>query len=393
MNPKRWLFLFVFITLLVACQNNATPVAEVNSVPSTASATDTPKPVPTDTPVPPTVEPTATNTPEPTATATAEPTATSTLTPSPTPLPSASVTILDETSGEPVNSALVQLTGRDVMTMTEATTADGTVTFTELTTGTLYTVTITATGYVEMVTTLDVSDGVNDLAVNMHIGYLVGITPNSAYLRSGPGTMYDTIGVVEAGDVLQVVGRNDDGEWLVVQTADGEEGWLAASLIDEEIDPEPLTAIAAPPTPVPQPTSVAAATATPDVPSGSGTFDGVALRDTMVNVRWILEQMGGLLDRLVNGSTESCNEYMDYYFQLIASPTYETVPPEWQGVYNEYAGAVYNVLTTNDGVASLCLHGGGVLNQQAYGTGRQGINISLDRLNPAIVAANGLLGQ
>lgn len=387
---KYWVLLLLL--LLVACQSgNPTPTAEVSAALPQEEATDTP--APTNTAVPPTAVPTATETPEPTATATETPTPPPTVTASPTPMPQAQLRVEDEANSAPLAGALVQLTGSEVVTMTEITGADGRAAFADLTGGSTLTVTVRAEGYLEQVTTLEVGDGVNELTIPLQAGYLASINISSANLRRGPGTAYESTGVVLRDDVLQVVGRSTDGEWLVVLTPDGEEGWLATSLMDTEIDLDQLTAVPAPPTPIPVNTATPAPTATPENPFAPGAFNGTGLRDSMVNTRWILEQMGGLLDRLYNGSVESCGEYMDYYIQLLVSPTYEGVPPAWQNVYNEYIFAIGNALTRNDGVASLCASGGGVLNEQAYGNARQSINQSLDRLNPAIVTANALLGQ
>lgn len=140
----------------------------------------------------------------------------------------------------------------------------------------------------------------------------------------------------------------------------------------------------------------AAATATP-VPvtiarPAPVAFDANSLRDSMTTVRSQIEQMGGVLDRMANGEPGKCEEYQGYYDNIILSATYEGVPAEWQGIYNDYIFAVENSIATNEGLNSLCDSGGGGVTQQNYGSGRQGINSSLDRLIPAIEAANGLLG-
>lgn len=80
--------------------------------------------------------------------------------------------------------------------------------------------TVSADGYLDTVTTLDVSDGTNEVEVALPGGYAVSINTSSANLRGGPGTAYESIGVVYAEDVLEVVGRSENEEWLVVQTAD-----------------------------------------------------------------------------------------------------------------------------------------------------------------------------
>jgi hypothetical protein len=143
--------------------------------------------------------------------------------------------------------------------------------------------------------------------------------------------------------------------------------------------------------------STVAATATP-VPAGPPvrpapvSFDAVALRDSMSQVEWVLNQMGGLLDRLYNGSWESCQEYERYYGQLVTSPIYQTPPDQWNGVYNEYIFAVENTIDRNNGVYSLCQHGGGSLTSQSYGDARSSIADSLGRLIPAVQQANALVG-
>ncbi len=141
------------------------------------------------------------------------------------------------------------------------------------------------------------------------------------------------------------------------------------------------------------------ATATPQplgrpYPPAPVAFNASAMRDNMNNVRSMLEQMGGLLDRLYRGSTEACSEYDGYYRSLVGSARYEGVPAEWQGVYNEYIFAVENGSNTNQPIFDLCFeHGGGGITDLNYGVAREGINNSLNRLIPAIETANSLLSQ
>jgi hypothetical protein len=121
-------------------------------------------------------------------------------------------------------------------------------------------------------------------------------------------------------------------------------------------------------------------------------FNASALRDNMNFVRSQIEQMGGVLDRLYNGQGGRCSEYLAYYNAITTSPTYDGVPTEWQNIYNDYIFAVENTLATNDALKIICTDGGGTVTQLNYGAARQGINNSLDRLIPAIEAANALLG-
>ncbi|MCB9423404.1 MAG: hypothetical protein H6667_26650, partial [Ardenticatenaceae bacterium] len=144
-----------------------------------------------------------------------------------------------------------------------------------------------------------------------------------------------------------------------------------------------VSSVAATPTPAP---------AGPPVRPAPVPFDAVTLRDSMSQAEWVLNQMGGLLDRLYNGSWESCQEYEGYYRQLATSPTYHSLPDEWNGLYNEYIFAVENATNRNNGVFSLCQNGGGTLTAQSYGDARSSVADSLNRLIPAVQQANALLG-
>ncbi|MEZ4593207.1 MAG: hypothetical protein R3D55_18990 [Chloroflexota bacterium] len=139
------------------------------------------------------------------------------------------------------------------------------------------------------------------------------------------------------------------------------------------------------------------ATATPlpavqPVRPNPSPFSPTALRDSMISVRWTIEQAGGLLDRLYNGENQTCTEFQGYYDDAIRSATYSGVPDDWAGVYNDYIFAVENFLSTNESINSLCDGGGGGLSQLNYGAARQGINDSLNRLIPALEAANAKIG-
>ena len=146
-----------------------------------------------------------------------------------------------------------------------------------------------------------------------------------------------------------------------------------------------LSPVAATPTPIPLGRPA---------PPAPVAFGAQAMRDSMNNTRSMLEQMGGLLDRLVRGSTESCEEYTNYYRGLVGSPRYDGVPGEWQGVYNEYIFAVDHGSLKNQPIFDLCFvdQGGGVT-ELNYGVARASVNDSLNRLIPAIETTNAMLGQ
>lgn len=113
-------------------------------------------------------------------------------------------------------------------------------------------------------------------------------------------------------------------------------------------------------------TAPSAATATPapaaePVRPNPIAFSPTALRDSMNSVRSIIEQAGGLLDRLVNGENQTCTEYQGYYDDAIRSATYSGVADDWAGIYNDYIFAVENFLASNESINSLCDGGGGGL--------------------------------
>ncbi len=78
-----------------------------------------------------------------------------------------------------------------------------------------------------------------------------GATANrSANLRGGPGTSYPIVGGVTSGQVLEIVGRNQAGDWY--QLASG--AWIAAFLVNNA--PSNLPVAAEPAAPAPTPTAV-----------------------------------------------------------------------------------------------------------------------------------------
>jgi len=93
------------------------------------------------------------------------------------------------------------------------------------------------------------------------------VTSQTANLRSGPGTEYGIVGKLTQGDVVMVVAwiRNPWGEqWLLVQTAEGNQAWMSADLVKMNAAVTLLpTAATVPPTPIPVATSVPTPTPTP----------------------------------------------------------------------------------------------------------------------------------
>lgn len=145
-----------------------------------------------------------------------------------------------------------------------------------------------------------------------------------------------------------------------------------------------LAGAAATPTPGPTPQPVRPAPI---------AFNAVGLRDNMLALRTNLQNLGGLLDRLAHGQGGTCQEFWDFYAGLIRITTYNGIPSEWQGIYNDYLYAADHGIATNAPVDDLCKNGGGTLTEINYSIARIGVNESIDRLSPAIDAANVLLGQ
>jgi hypothetical protein len=56
-------------------------------------------------------------------------------------------------------------------------------------------------------------------------------------VREGPGRTFAPISSLTPGTIVQIIGRNGDGEWLQIRLEDGREGWVSASLVAVE-EPE-----------------------------------------------------------------------------------------------------------------------------------------------------------
>jgi hypothetical protein len=88
-------------------------------------------------------------------------------------------------------------------------------------------------------------------------GVCAASSPRNVNIRSGPGTNYARLALLQAGIPIQVVGQSQDGQWFVVQN-DVVQGWLAARVVSVTGPCAQLPVVAAPPLP--------AATATPFFP-------------------------------------------------------------------------------------------------------------------------------
>ncbi|MFN2165024.1 MAG: SH3 domain-containing protein, partial [Anaerolineae bacterium] len=59
---------------------------------------------------------------------------------------------------------------------------------------------------------------------------------NQVNVRSGPGTAYPVQGRVARGTELEIVGRNDAGDWWQVCCVDDQEVWIVARLVTVQGD-------------------------------------------------------------------------------------------------------------------------------------------------------------
>ncbi len=85
-------------------------------------------------------------------------------------------------------------------------------------------------------------------------------------VRQGPSLAYPIIGQATAGDLYDVIGRNETATWLKVCCYDGQQVWISASLVTPfgsmdaipvESAPQPPPVVATAPAPTPAPAATA----------------------------------------------------------------------------------------------------------------------------------------
>ena len=62
-------------------------------------------------------------------------------------------------------------------------------------------------------------------------------------LREGPGTSYPAVGAVPQGTKVKVVGRTEDGTWLLVETRDGQQAWMTGLADYVEVNQKALARV------------------------------------------------------------------------------------------------------------------------------------------------------
>ncbi len=92
-------------------------------------------------------------------------------------------------------------------------------------------------------------------------------------VRGGPGTNYDLVGALQKDELVQIVGKNPEGDWWQVQLAGGQQGWVFGQLVQTTGDTSgvvvaaniPMAPLAAPSTAPPPPVAAAPPAADPNV--------------------------------------------------------------------------------------------------------------------------------
>jgi uncharacterized protein YraI len=100
------------------------------------------------------------------------------------------------------------------------------------------------------------------------------VTTASLNVRSGPGTAYSRLGQVTNGHTSDVLGRNDDNSWILINYSGGK-GWVSATYaqIEGDIDSVEVVEVAPPPRqsappPANPPPASAQASNPPPAPAG-----------------------------------------------------------------------------------------------------------------------------
>lgn len=363
---KTFMLALLLLTLAGCATPESTPTPLFTDTPAaTATPTNTPAATLTHTPIP---TATSTHTPIPTATSTCTPAPTST--PTPTPMPSLLVLVADADSGDPIPDAQVRLIDKKGSGSQEITDDQGQVQFANLGADT-YTLTVIAESYLEESVEIKPGAGENQQTVNLVARIYAEITSDSVKLRSGPGAVYAPSGAAKKGDRLQVVGKSEDGEWLVVTVEGGQAAWLWSGACKVDGALYRLEVVSAPPTPTPAPTATPAPTFTP-LPTPT---PGVTLYPQTSIEPWSLAAFRVRLNNLhtsffdakqwLSGVLQSrrfwCGNYAQYYDSWVTAAAFENVPDEWMPLYLEYRKMIENAVTLTGSMYNLCMTDHGVV--------------------------------
>ncbi|MEZ4582687.1 MAG: SH3 domain-containing protein, partial [Caldilineaceae bacterium] len=85
------------------------------------------------------------------------------------------------------------------------------------------------------------------------------VTQDIVNVRQGPGTTYGIVGSVNNGTPLDIIGKNEAGDWWQICCVNGEPGWIFGQLGSASDTETVAVAQNIPPAPAPQPVAAAPA--------------------------------------------------------------------------------------------------------------------------------------
>lgn len=120
-------------------------------------------------------------------------------------------------------------------------------------------------------------------------------------------------------------------------------------------------------------------------------FDPLFLYDFMLTTQFLIEQLGGILDRVASGTPGSCAEFIFYYEFLFGAPRFIYVPAEWAGVYQKYVNSLGMVIDSSRDLYLYC-NQGGTLSDYNFWKARSGLYDGLEELLAGLREAEAMLG-
>lgn len=150
------------------------------------------------------------------------------------------------------------------------------------------------------------------------------VTSDQLNVRVGAGAIFPSLGKLAAGETVQLLGRNDVGDWLWVKTADGLQGWVATQYIEPELSLAQVAVVATPAPP---------ACTTGVDPSLARAYDqgelGCAQGSALVTwSAWQPFEQGGML----------WLEHGDQVYVLMDGDGWREMPDKWNGEPAPYHG-------------------------------------------------------
>lgn len=234
-----------------------------------------------------------------------------------------------------------------------------------------------------------------------------GTVVANANVRSSASTDGSIVAELPAGAVVPVLYRTQDGNWLLIRTDTGLEGWLFSASVQldrpvEEVAVYVPTPIPSPtldpsvtpptPTPPPPPTRTPAPTLVPGTVPTRAPFNGFWWRDDAIKMDASVVMLGGLLDIMFASGTdaENCALFLYHYNIIVSSPIYTDIHEDWRGMYGLYEEAQREALAKNLSILEAC-EDLGVISELNYSLARDAVNYAHDYLVAAVQQADDLI--